>query len=44
MNDKKCCWNCLHEYQCDWTPAGERSCCKDWVKEYQEGSDEDGKR
>ena len=32
--ERKTCWNCLHEYQCDWKPAGEHDCCKDWTKEY----------
>lgn len=34
MNEQKTCWNCLHEYQCDWSPAGEHDYCKEWVKEY----------
>lgn len=32
--EKKTCWNCLHEYHCDWSPAGEHDYCKEWVKEY----------
>lgn len=37
MNEQKTCWNCLHEYQCDWSSAGDHHYCKDWVEEYQEG-------
>lgn len=33
--ERKTCWNCLHEYQCDWSPAGERDCCKELVEEYE---------
>ena len=32
--ERKTCWNCLHEYQCDWTPAGKHDHCKEWVEEY----------
>lgn len=33
MNKEKACWNCLHEYQCNWEPAGEKTCCPDWQPE-----------
>ena len=39
MNEQKVCWNCLHEYQCDWSQAGDHSSCKEWVEEHQEGED-----
>lgn len=42
MNEKKTCWNCLHEYQCDWSLAGDHSSCKEWVDEYKEGEDAGG--
>lgn len=44
MNENKTCWNCLHEYQCDWSPAGDHNSCKDWAEEYKEGEDQNGKR
>lgn len=44
MNEQKACWNCLYEYQCDWSPAGDHSSCKEWVEEYKEGEDQNGKR
>lgn len=27
------CDNCLYEYTCDWSKAGERSCCEDYKEE-----------
>ena len=42
MNENKACWNCLHEYQCDWSPSGDHNCCKDWVEEYKEEDGECG--
>ena len=25
------CENCQHEYDCDWTPAGENDFCLSWM-------------
>lgn len=30
---KKLCENCINEYFCDWTSAGQSDCCNDRVKE-----------
>lgn len=30
---KKICENCINEYLCDWTPAGQNDYCNEWVKE-----------
>ena len=30
---RKSCSNCLYEYFCDWTPAGEKECCEYWKSE-----------
>ena len=30
---RKLCENCINEYLCDWTPAGQNDYCNDWVKE-----------
>lgn len=27
------CDNCLHEYACDWSKAGEKLRCEDWKPE-----------
>ena len=27
------CDNCLYEYTCDWSKAGERSCCEDYKED-----------
>lgn len=32
----KSCENCVYEYTCDWTPAGEEECCKNWRPEQAE--------
>lgn len=29
----KACETCLYEYQCDWGPAGDKTCCQDWRPE-----------
>lgn len=31
--EQKECTNCLREYYCDWTPAGDRPCCEEWKSE-----------
>lgn len=42
MMNKKTCWNCLHEYQCDWSPAGEQDYCKNWTDEMSEREEKEG--
>lgn len=36
---KKSCWNCLFEYMCDWSEAGDKSACQKWKGD----ESEDGK-
>lgn len=30
---EKCCWNCVNEHPCDWSKAGGRKYCEDWIYE-----------
>lgn len=31
--EQESCDNCLYEYTCDWSKAGERSCCEDYKED-----------